>query len=167
MAATIWQKRPMATPDIIRTLAALLPHVTFIDDTAFTWSPENQSVHFQRDSLDDVHGQARLLHEVGHALLGHTSYQTDFSLLTMELEAWECAKKVATQLGIKIGQEHIENCLDTYRDWIHRRSTCPACGGASFQQDATIYHCHNCDSRWRVSPSRFCRAYRMTYENAS
>jgi hypothetical protein len=103
------------------------------------------------------------LHETGHALLGHTSYQADFELVRLEAAAWERAKSLALSLDMTIDEGHIQNCLDTYRDWLHKRSLCPSCGTQSLQQgDFVHYRCHNCHTKWRVGTDRFCRAYRQT-----
>lgn len=101
-----------------------------------------------------------LLHELAHALLGHSNYASDFELLKLEAEAWGLAAKIGRRYGVKIADEHIQNCLDTYRDWLHRRSACPACGSHVLQSDPAHYHCYNCQTRWRVSSRRFARPYR-------
>jgi hypothetical protein len=58
-----------------------------------------------------------------------------------------------------IDEEHIQNCLDTYRDWLHKRSTCPRCDSHGLQTSEQ-YKCYNCRAVWRVGNERFCRAYR-------
>lgn len=104
-----------------------------------------------------------LLHETGHALLDHTSYKADFELLRLEVEAWERAKLLAADLDVAIDEDHIQDCLDTYRDWLFKRSICPQCNTKCLQQgDFVHYRCFNCHTVWRVSSSRFCRAYRST-----
>jgi hypothetical protein len=51
--------------------------------------------------------------------------------------------------------------LDTYRDWLYKRSICPTCTAKCLQQgDFVHYRCFNCHTTWRVTASRFCRAYR-------
>jgi len=104
-----------------------------------------------------------LLHETGHALLGHTTYKADFELLQLEVAAWEKAKEIAKVLEITINNDHIEDCLDTYRDWLHKRSVCPNCTTQCLQQDdLSHYRCYNCHTKWKVSTNRFCRAYRSS-----
>ncbi|MES2970958.1 MAG: hypothetical protein V4702_01390 [Patescibacteria group bacterium] len=102
-----------------------------------------------------------LVHEVAHALLDHQSYQTDAGLLKLEVEAWEKARDLGTKLDLSIDEEHIQECLNTYRDWLYARSTCPTCMLNSLQIDETTYQCLNCSTRWSVSGARFCRPYRM------
>lgn len=104
-----------------------------------------------------------LLHETGHALLGHTSYVADIELLKLEVAAWDRAKQLAKELGTSIDENHIQDCLDTYRDWLDKRSICPNCGTKSIQTDkGSKYRCFNCHTTWRVSNNRFGRAYRQT-----
>jgi hypothetical protein len=102
-----------------------------------------------------------ILHELGHALLDHQSYENDVNLLQKEAEAWEKAVIVAKSYGMTIDQEHIQNCLDTYRDWLHKRSTCPTCSSHGLQQNKALYRCLNCQGAWKVSSARFCRPYRL------
>ncbi len=102
-----------------------------------------------------------LLHETGHALLGHHSYKADFELLKLELAAWERARQIGQEVDVDIDENHIQDCLDTYRDWLYKRSICPSCGTKCLQQDDfTHYSCFNCRAVWRVSASRFARSYR-------
>jgi replication factor C subunit 3/5 len=61
---------------------------------------------------------------------------------------------------INIDDDHIQNCLDTYRNWLHLRSTCPECGIRTLQTDKYTYRCHNCHTIWKVTSERFCRPYR-------
>lgn len=108
-----------------------------------------------------------VLHELAHALLGHTSYQSDFQLLKLEAEAWQLAAEIGQKYRVAINDDHIQNCLDTYRDWLHRRSACPRCGTHALQADAANYHCYNCGSDWRVTSQRFVRPYRRQVNKGS
>jgi hypothetical protein len=103
-----------------------------------------------------------VLHELAHAILDHSDYHGDFELLKLESDAWELAAKIGQSYNILIDDEHIQNCLDTYRDWLHRRSACPSCGTHVLQQDSAQYHCFNCNTSWHVSSGKFVRAYRKT-----
>ena len=138
------------------------PSLTYREGTAFCWSPETQEISYTKRA-DKTSAAWSLLHETSHALLGHTRYQTDFELIKMEVAAWEKAKELAKDFGIAIDENHIQDCLDSYRDWIYARSICPYCGNKSLQQsDLRHYKCFNCRGTWSVTPSRFCRAYRAT-----
>lgn len=145
---------------LIPLLKKRLPGVQFIPGDAFFWSPADSKVVYHPGSAQtDVWS---LLHESAHALLGHTDYQQDIDLLLLEVEAWQTAKKIAEELGITIDENHIQDCLDTYRDWLHQRSTCPRCSTVSLQINNQRYSCHNCSATWHVSSSRFCRPYRLS-----
>jgi hypothetical protein len=137
-----------------------------VNANAFYWSPRTKTLHFVEERLSDTTGQAALVHEACHALLGHTKYSTDAELLMLEVDAWGKAKELATGIGLDIDPEHIEDCLDTYREWLYARSTCPTCRTTSLQTDKTMYQCISCGASWRVSPSRFCRVYRMRSRNS-
>lgn len=144
---------------IVNQLRAELPNITFEIGTSLHWSPEHQKITYREDPSDEnIWG---LIHEAGHARLGHNQYSSDMELLQLEVAAWSEAEKIASRLQLTIDPEHIQDCLDTYRDWLHQRSTCPRCGIVSFQETARAYHCYNCHKAWSVSASRFCRPYRL------
>ncbi len=152
---------------LLPTLCAQFPQVTFQASDSFYWSPRKQLVHYSEKALEDVMGLWSLLHEVGHATLGHQSFSSDFELLEFEVAAWAKARILAQTYGLSISEDHIQDCLDTYRDWLYQRSTCPTCTSCGLQSDAKTYHCLNCDCTWQVSASRLCRPYRRTRSSSS
>lgn len=145
-------------------LTADYPALGFVAGRVYCWSPADQHISYNADDTDES-AVFSLLHEVGHALLQHTRYRLDVELVAMEVAAWEKARQIAPKYGIDIDEDHVQDCLDSYRDWLFSRSLCPTCGSRGLQQDATTnrppdYSCFNCQQSWRVSPSRFCRPYR-------
>jgi hypothetical protein len=132
----------------------------FTAGTAFSWSPSKQTITYK--TTDNEIAAWSLLHELAHALLDHRSYETDFELLLLEVAAWEKAKELANNYAIQIDEDHVQDCIDTYRDWLYQRSTCPTCTNTSLQQDAVTYRCFNCGGSWTVTASRFCRPYRLS-----
>lgn len=147
---------------LISRLQIRFPALRFTPGRQFYWAPESSEIFYKADA-NDQHAIWSLLHETGHALLQHATYQADFELLKLEVAAWERATALADWLGIAINADHIQDCLDTYRDWLYKRSICPSCHMSCLQQDNYAeYRCHNCHTTWHVSNSRFCRAYRRT-----
>ncbi len=155
-----WQGHSMQA--LLGKLREMLPHVIFEPGEAFFWSPEHSRITYKAFSTEKPQHTWALLHEASHALLGHKSYQKDLDLLLLEVEAWKKAKELAKRFGIVISEDHIQDCLDTYRDWLHQRATCPRCSTVSLQVSTREYRCHNCLAGWSVSASRFCRPYRMS-----
>lgn len=149
-----------ANNSLLNQLKKDFPEVTFRAGDCFLWSPKERVVQYCETSDNLEQRQWSLLHEVSHYILGHQSYHSDFELLQLELAAWEQAKKLGKQYHILINQNHIEDCLDTYRDWLHKRSLCPTCGVTGVQSSEQSYNCPNCPAVWHVSMERFCRAYR-------
>lgn len=147
--------------DFIARLQADYPNLKFSPGQQEHWSPRSQTITY-KTSGPLAQLRYGLLHELAHALLEHNTYQSDFELLRLESQAWRLAAKIGRRYKVHISDEHIQNCLDTYRDWLHRRSTCPNCGVHSLQQDAANYHCFNCQTTWKVSSGRFVRSYRRT-----
>ncbi len=136
------------------------PKVTFVKESEFYWSSKDQSVHTGFKDYSETEYWT-LFHEIAHCLLKHESFCTDYELLKMELEAWERAKPIARQFKKTISQEYIENCLDTYRDWLHKRSLCSQCNTNGIQVVRNQYRCITCNSAWGVTPKQSCRVYRI------
>jgi hypothetical protein len=147
---------------IITKLKNLFPALSYKPGELFCWSPETDEIIYKEDA-EGARAIWSLLHETGHALLEHAAYKADFELLKLEVAAWDKARELAEKLDLEIDENHIQDCLDTYRDWLYKRSICPKCTAKCLQQnDYVHYRCFNCHTMWRVSASRFCRAYRST-----
>lgn len=149
----------------MRKLLAILkkdfPEVHFVPGELFSWSSRKQTITYPKMQPSAEHAAWSLLHELGHALLGHTTYQTDFELLKLEAAAWDAATKLGQRYQHQIDPNHIQDCLDTYRDWLYQRSACPQCRMTALQRDMHTYCCYNCNSEWRVSRTKLCRPYRL------
>lgn len=144
--------------ELLTRVSADYPDVAFVEGTHFSWHAQKKHVSYKRTGAKSTW---TLLHELGHALLGHADYTNDVELLQMEVAAWHKAKELAAHYGLSIDSDHIEDCLDTYRDWLHLRSTCPTCSSRSVQSTPRSYHCFNCQTDWNVTRSRLCRPYRL------
>jgi len=139
---------------LIAKLRRDYPEFVFKTGAQEHWSPKTKTVTYQQGE------DFGLLHELAHALLGHSNYHSDFELLKLESLAWQKAADIGKKYGVVIDDDHIQNCLDTYRDWLHRRSKCPTCGMHVMQSDPHTYKCFNCSTSWHVSAGRFARSYR-------
>lgn len=148
---------------LLKSLRSTYPSLHFRKSTEFYWSPKEQIVYYT--SGTNITDTWTLLHETSHGILQHTTFKTDFELLRLEIAAWEFAKTLAQTFNITIDEDHIEDCLDTYRDWLHKRSLCPTCGVKSLQINERTYGCINCSANWRVSTNRLCRPYRTTLKS--
>jgi len=135
------------------------PKLTFAEGDDFRWSPADKAIIYRKDS-DDA---ASLLHELSHAILGHENYKKDISLIEMERDAWHNAKEITAPLYDEvITDEIIEEALDSYRDWLHARSICPACQATGIQTKKGEYRCLACRTQWRVNEARVCELRRYT-----
>lgn len=135
------------------------PTLQFEEGAVASWSPRHNRVSYCTTDPDAA--VCSLLHELGHALRNHQDYSSDISLVRKESEAWDSARDLATKYQINIDDNHVQECMDTYRDWLYKRSTCPDCGAHGLQQSKALYCCSNCQSTWMVSSARFCRPYRL------
>lgn len=131
----------------------LLPHLTFQSGEVFQWSHTACAITYNPVTPNAAYF---LLHEYGHALLQHQSYQHDIDLLKMERAAWEEAQSIAPEYHFLISDNFVEDSLDTYRDWLHARSQCPQCEAVGLQISAHHYTCLACQATWRVNAATSC-----------
>lgn len=138
-----------AISSLTQKLAANYPSLTFFADATAHWSAETRTVHYD---AAEPHADWILLHETSHALLGHTDYMRDIDLLKIEREAWNYAvRELAPQYDITIDPEFIETQLDTYRDWLHAKSTCPTCESSGVETQKHQYTCLHCSTTWQTN----------------
>lgn len=167
MAATISLKPAMSKAaaleldTLLARIAADYPDLEFIESAHFSWHAGKKHVSYQKADKNSISSMWALLHELGHAILGHKDYTHDIELVQLEAAAWEEAKGLASYYGLEIDDDYMQDCLDTYRDWLHLRATCPSCFSRSLQATQTRYRCFNCQTEWQVSRSRLCRPYRL------
>lgn len=137
---------------LIASLSRDYPTITFESGKEFLWSPATTTVVYHTDSQDT----AQLLHEVSHAILNHADYQSDIQLITMERDAWQTARSIADSYDVQISDSLVQDHLDTYRDWMHARSTCPSCKSVGVQKAPALYTCPACRGSWKVNEARLC-----------
>lgn len=139
---------------LAKVLAQDFPAFDFqLADRAY-WSASEQIIYYHDNELE-------LLHELGHALLGHSKYNQDIELLKIEEDAWLKAQEIAPEYGINIDNEYINYALDSYRDWMFKRSLCPVCGQTGIQNNQTLnYRCLNCGQIWHANDARSCELRR-------
>jgi hypothetical protein len=148
------------TSSLLSKLQARFPHLAFQEGEDFHWSPSERCVYYvANDPLLDE----RLLHEVSHAELKHTTYTRDIELIAMERDAWGHARiTLGPSFDVTIDSSVIEDDLDTYRFWLHARSSCPECSATGIQTDAKEYTCVACRATWRVNTATGCALRRYT-----
>lgn len=145
---------------LVSSLASDFSGLSFKISDDFRWSPEEKTIYYDLDGA-----QYDLLHEVAHGLLGHSDYHRDIDLLKMERDAWTYARKeLASRYKVTITEEHVEDALDSYRDWLHARSRCPHCSQTGIQTRENTYSCLGCDESWQANEARQCalRRYKLT-----
>lgn len=133
--------------------------VVFTEGDDFRWDHAANTIFYKTTGLDNPY---YLLHEAGHAALGHQEYPDDMALIAMERAAWDEALALGAQYGIVIPDDSIEDALDSYRDWIHARATCPKCRAIGIQATQETYRCIACHTDWKVNEARSCALRRYT-----
>lgn len=132
----------------LNDLKVLYPQFTFLKSRRFKFRPPNRI--YIAGPCDNF--ALLTLHELGHALCKHKDYNTHAQRLKIECAAWERARVVlnehpewAKKYHIIYDEDFIEDQLDTYRDWLHQKSTCKACGLTRFQTPDGLYYCPRCE----------------------
>ncbi len=143
------------TNSLVARLQADFPAIRFEKDEDFYWSPSASTVHFA--SVKTTEDSLTLLHEVAHATLGHSRFDRDLDLIRIEREAWDYVRDtLGPRYSLTASEDDIEDMLDTYREWLHARSTCPQCRLTGIQTASAAYHCIGCGANWRVNDARRC-----------
>lgn len=148
---------------LAKKLANAFPDLTFEVSDDFRWSPEEKVIYYCPENRDEA--SCELLHETAHGLLQHADYERDIDLLKMERDAWTYAQKeLAPRFNIKITDDHIEDAIDSYRDWLHARSLCPHCSQTGIQTKINTYSCLGCNESWHTNEARRCALRRYKLE---
>ena len=132
----------MVFDELLEKLKDDYPDLKFVSGRKFAFRPPKTVVVGPEEPKREL----LLLHELGHATLGHRDFDTDVKRLKMEAEAWEKAQDLAKKYGVEWDEEMIQDELDTYRDWLHKKSRCPDCGLTRFQTPDGEYHCPRCEN---------------------
>lgn len=122
-------------------IKAGFPDFVFREGKKFAFRPPKTIILGPEEAFSEL----LLLHEVAHAVLGHRTFKMDAERLKMEAAAWEKASELAEEYDIGVDEDFIQGELDTYRDWLHKKSRCPSCGLTRFQTPDGQYHCPRCD----------------------
>lgn len=151
---------PATSSLLVDKLSKDYPHFVFTADTNSHWSPVHSTVFYNpaEPNIDWI-----LLHELSHACLDHAGYSRDIKLLQMERDAWNYAKQtLAPHYSITIDDDFIEDHLDTYRDWLHIKSTCPKCTLSGMEIAKHQYQCLSCSHHWNTNTGTQVRVQRYS-----
>ena len=142
-----------STNSLLPKLQNDFPALNFTAGTRFAWSPDKKTVFYDETDTDNTN---LLLHELAHGILEHRDYSKDIELIAIETAAWDKALLLANDYGVKITNDTVQDNLDTYREWLHARSTCPECEATGYQTGKSTYSCVACMHTWRVNEARIC-----------
>jgi len=148
-----------STPSLLNKLKEDFPELSFTAGDRFSWSPSKQTVFYDAADLENTN---LFLHELAHGLLEHHTYSKDVELLALESAAWDKALEIAPHYSVIISDDDIQDNLDTYRQWLHARSTCIQCKATGYQSSKTEYTCVACSYTWRVNEARICALRRYS-----
>ena len=128
--------------NFLTTLKTDYPAFSFKPGKKFLFRPKKSIFYLETNQ----NFQLLFLHELSHALLGHFSYNTSLERLQIERDAWAKTKELCKKHNVQFSSSQAENELDTYRDWLHKKSRCPKCELTRFQTPDGEYHCPRCEN---------------------
>jgi hypothetical protein len=149
-----------STTSLLEKIKSDFKDIHFKQSDTFSWSPADNTICYDKLAKNQ---DIMLLHELSHAILSHKKYDRDINLIVMERQAWDKASELAIKYGVEIPEQTIESSLDSYRDWIHARSTCTNCTATGMQVSQNTYSCPSCQNQWKVNEARSCalRRYKI------
>ena len=127
--------------DLLERVRGDYPGLVFRSGKKYAFRPPNTIII----GPPEADASLLLLHELGHAVLGHQSFNTDALRLKMERAAWEKARELAERYGVDFKDELAERELDSYREWLDVKSRCPICKLTRYQTSDGVYHCPRCE----------------------
>lgn len=154
----------MQFSQLLETLQKDYPGLNFKPGDHFAWNSKNSQITYSNPGKDEDQERYsnKLLHELAHAKLDHSDYQSDAQLLKIESSAWKLAKELCQKYGVKFSKEEQEDSLASYINWASSRSQCPKCKKNGLQTTQTEFLCPSCSHKWNVGRSRFTRTYRQS-----
>lgn len=151
-----------STRSLVKQLGKDYPEFVFSFADEFWWSSKQNTIFINPKAS---HGTEYTLHELSHALLDHRGYKHDIDLIKLERDAWAYAtSKLAPTYNVKISEDTVQDNLDTYREWLYARSTCPDCHTTGLETKEQLYHCFACGHEWQVNEARLCALRRHSLQ---
>lgn len=147
---------------LLNSLRGDYPQFSFEPADEFWWSASRQCVYYNPKADQP---EAFILHELSHAILGHSGYTYDINLIKLERDAWELAQNSLSQkYNVSIKEDIVQENIDTYRTWLHARSKCPECEATGIQTRTHNYICLACGHPWQANEARVkaLRRYSLT-----
>lgn len=146
-----------STTFLLKKITKDYPQFIFKPSDCFKWSHCDKTIYY---NVVENNFNISLVHELSHALLGHKEYLKDIQLLNMEAEAWKKSKELASHYKLIIDDDTVQINLDSYRDWIHKRSLCINCNATGIQTKNNEYKCLLCNQSWKVNEAKRNRLIR-------
>lgn len=114
---------------------------------SFKFSCDDEGlILFDRSLIKTEEGQWSLLHEIGHAMLGHRVAVTKEENLANEKAAWEWA---AARVNQNRFWEFANECLGTYERALASERQCISCGSTNtVEWSVGQWTCRDCYCDW-------------------
>jgi hypothetical protein len=155
----------MTPQESITLISKRYPELKFKLSSNFYWDPRTITINYPNPIAyqhSDLSFNTKLLHELSHGILGHSSYSSDLNLIKIESAAWALSFQLPKELSIPASKKVYQKAIYSYLDWMLSRSSCPECKKGGLQYKQTTFFCLNCKNAWSVGSSRFKRPYRTS-----
>jgi len=126
------------------SLKSAYPDFFFKPGRKFLFRPKRTIFYLE----DNDNFRFLLLHELAHALLKHFSYDTSLERLTLERDAWEKTRQLCSDYKVPFLDSLAEAELNTYRDWLHKKTLCKTCGLSCLEVNSESLYCPFCQKTY-------------------
>ena len=120
------------------------PNFSFRPGKKFKFRPKSTIYYIPPTSVSDSF-PLLLLHELSHALLGHFTFTSQHQRLKLESAAWEKTRSLCDLYSVPFDPSLAEAELDTYRNWLYKKSLCPSCSSVCAELDLSTLFCPLCE----------------------
>ena len=134
----------MSDSDFLSKLISDYPQFSFKSGKKFKFRPKKTIFYVSKSP----NFKPLLLHELSHALLGHFSFETSLERLQIERDAWQKTSELCALYSIPFSEDFFAEELDSYRDWLHKKTLCRVCGLSCIELSSTSLYCPKCQKTY-------------------
>ena len=131
--------------ELLSLLKESYKDLTFKEGPRFLFRPKKTIFYIEANE----NFRFLLLHELAHALLGHFSFDRSLERLEIERDAWEKTRELCELHEVPFDDNLAEAELNTYRDWVHQKTLCKACGLTCLEISSESLYCPFCQKTYK------------------
>ncbi|MBR3320251.1 hypothetical protein IKG20_03035 [Candidatus Saccharibacteria bacterium] len=131
----------------LESIKTAYPKFSFLPGRKFLFRPPKTIYYLESNE----NFRFLLLHELSHAVLGHFTFEKSLERLQLERDAWEKTRELCKTYDVPFDESLAEEELDTYRDWVHKKTLCKTCGLTCLEVSPESLYCPFCQKFYKKS----------------